>query len=253
MMPFMKRSILFLLTLTCFTGHVAFSQTGEATFKKMHERFTGKWQKTFTFLQTTEFYLNDSLRRSETWYEAANYPYYFRVDFGDLGKGNAVIYHKDSAYRFENGSLKATDGNVNPFNFILGGMYHVPLQEALATFKKQGYDLSKGHHTTNWDGRPAFVLGANAGDSLSKQLWVDAEHLYVVYSSEVNSTNNNRTTARWMDHVKVGNGWSETKVVIYINGALRLIEKYYDLQANPALDDKLYEPDQFGKWHWFKN
>lgn len=244
----MKKLIVF--ALIGFCTHTAFSQTGEETFKKMHQRYYGKWQKTFTFVQTTEFYRNDSLRRSETWYEAANYPYYFRVDFGDLHKGNAVIYHEDSAYRFENGKLKVTDDKVNPYNFILGGMYHVQLREALATFKKQGYDLSKGHRTTSWDGREAFVLGANAGDSLSKQLWVDAKELYVVYSSEI--VNKNRNTARWMDHVKLGTGWSETKVVIYVNGQLRLIEKYHSLEANPMLDDKLYQPDQFGKLHWFK-
>ena len=66
----------------------------------MHDRYAGKWYRTFSFSQTTEIYRNDSLKRSETWYENIKFPNNFRIDFGDPDSGNAVIFKNDSSYLF---------------------------------------------------------------------------------------------------------------------------------------------------------
>ena len=68
----------------------------------MHDRYAGKWYKTFSFNQTTEIYRNDSLKRSETWYENIKFPNDFRIDFGNPDSGNAVIFKNDSSYLFRN-------------------------------------------------------------------------------------------------------------------------------------------------------
>jgi len=121
----------------------AFSQSGEDLVRKMHAKYFGRWYRTITFVQTTEIYRNDSLIRTSTWYEAAHFPYQFRIDLGDPKDGNAVIYLEDSTYRFQNNNLRSVTAGTNPFTFLLGGMYAVPLDSALFKFKHQGYDLSK--------------------------------------------------------------------------------------------------------------
>lgn len=244
----------FLLTILClgslFFSQFAFSQSGEDLIKKMHGKYFGRWYHTFTFVQTTEIYRNDSLIRTATWYEAAHFPYKFRIDLGDPKDGNAVIYLEDSTYRFQDRNLKTVTAGTNPFTFLLGGMYAVSLDSALSKFKHQGYDLSKMYSTT-LDGRKVFVVGtANSTDSLSNQFWVDSEHYYIVRT--IDSDNGIRFDAKTSGHVQLNNGWSETRVVIYVNGKLRQIEKYADLKADVPLNDLLFDPKHFGEWHWVK-
>jgi len=255
-MTISKRSfrnfILINLCLAAFLLHnlSVFSQSGEDLVKKMHNKYFGRWYHTFTFMQTTEIYRNDSLIRTSTWYEAAHFPYRFRIDLGDPKDGNAVIYLEDSTYRFQNHKLRTVTAGTNPFTFLLGGMYAVPLDSALSKLKHQGYDLSR-MYSTNLDGRKVFVVGAaNAADSLSNQFWVDSEHYYIVRT--IDSDNGNLLDAKTSGHVQLNNGWSETKVFIYVNGKLRQIEKYYNLNADLPLDDRLFDPKHFGEWHWYK-
>lgn len=254
-MLFLKKYFKNFLLTTLWLGSLfftqcAFSQNGEDLIKKMHSKYFGRWYRTFTFVQTTEIYRNDSLIRTATWYEAAHFPYRFRIDLGDPKDGNAVIYLEDSTYRFQEHNLKTVTAGTNPFTFLLGGMYAVPLDSALSRFKHQGYDLSKMYSTT-LDGRKVFVVGAtSAADSLSNQFWVDSEHYYIVRT--IDSDNGTRFDAKTSGHVQLNNGWSETRVVIYVNGKLRQIEKYADLRADVSLDDRLFDPKHFGEWHWFK-
>ena len=245
----------FLLANCCLAsfllmGKPASSQRGEALLRKMHDKYFGRWYRTFTFVQTTDIYRNDSLIRTSTWYEAAHFPYQFRIDLGDPNDGNAVIYLEDSTYRFQNHNLVSVTAGTNPFTFLLGGMYAVPLDSALSKLKHQGYDLSKMYSTTV-DGNKVFVLGAaNAADSLSKQFWVDSQHYYIVRT--IGSYEGNLLDAKTSGHIQLNNGWSETRVVIYVNGKLRQVEKYADLKADVPLDDRLFDPKHFGEWHWSK-
>jgi hypothetical protein len=233
-----------------FQGKSLFSQNGEDLVRKMHDKYYGRWYRTFTFVQTTDIYRNDSLIRTSTWYEAAHFPYQFRIDLGDPKDGNAVIYLEDSTYRFQSHALKSATPGTNPFTFLLGGMYAVPLDSALSKFKDQGYDLSK-MYTATIDGRKVFVVGAsNTADSLSNQFWVDGEHYYIVRT--IDTDNGTLIDAKTSGHVQLKNGWSETQVVIYINGKLRQVEKYANLRADVPLDDRLFDPKHFGEWHWFK-
>ena len=65
------------LAFVFLIGKAAFSQSGEDLVRKMHAKYFGRWYRTFTFVQTTEIYRNDSLIKTSTWYEAA----IFRTSF----------------------------------------------------------------------------------------------------------------------------------------------------------------------------
>jgi hypothetical protein len=213
----------------------------------MYNAHKGKWYKTFTFVQQTETYRNDSLQRTATWYEASRFPHDLRIDFENPKNGNAVIYRKDSTYRFQQGKLARVTAGTNPFTFILGGMYLMPFDSVKAYLQHDGYDLSKGY-TTNWQGRKAYVVGAMAGDTTSKQMWIDAENLYLVRTIEI--SRGAHMDARMSGQMKVGGGWSETRVEFYFDGKLRQLEKYSDLKADMPLDERVFDPASFGKIHW---
>jgi hypothetical protein len=227
------------------------AQQGVQYLEKMHSKNYGKWYNTMTFIQTTEFYRNDSMIRKSTWYEALKLPYDLRIDFDDLSKGNYVLYKKDSTYRFQNNVLRNVSADINPFIFFIGGMYFMPFDAMLQQLEGKGYDVKKGYKTT-WDGRPAYVIGrANEGDS-SNAIWMDTDNLWFVRLVEKNGRGQ-VIDAHMKEHKKLSKGTTETKVDIFLNGKLIQVETYHDVKIDVPLDDKLFDPLQSSSVkHWFK-
>ncbi len=220
------------------------SQTGEETLRRMHNTFYGKWYQTFSFVQQTELYRNDSLQKTATWHEYAKFPYELRIDMEEPTGINTTIYKKDSTYRFQNGQLLRSTPGTNPFIFLIGGLYMVPYDSAKAYLQFSGFDLSKGYTTTR-NGRKTFVAGALQGDTTSKQIWVDAEHLYLVRFIE--KSRGTLMDVHMSQQVKLGGGWTETWVEFYFDGKLRQLEKYSNMKANPVMDEKIFDPHSFVK------
>lgn len=241
-----KNPAVIILLIACFSSYLH-AQTGEETLRRMHNRYAGKWYKTLTFVQQTDVYRNDTLQRSSTWYEAERFPHDLRIDNEHPKNGNATIYRKDSTYRFANGKLARVTAGTNPFIFFIGGLYSMPFEPATKFLQAEGFDLSKGY-TTIWNGRKALVIGATEGDTTTKQVWVDAEHLYVVRYIE--KTRANTMDVHMNKQVPMGGGWTETWVEFYFDGKLRQTEKYSDMNANRPLDDRLFDPSSFGQTHW---
>jgi outer membrane lipoprotein-sorting protein len=212
---------------------------GEAIFKKMYKTYHGKWFKTFTFNQTTEIYRNDSLVRTQTWYEYVHYPDRFRIDFGVRDSGNAVIFKGDSAYRIRKGNLVSVTKDANDLTFLLGGMYFYPYDKLIEKVKGLGYDLTKVHEDV-LKGTPVYVIGAAKGDEKSSQLWIDKKRLillrFITYGK------NGKEEGFFENHIKLNGGWSETKCTFYFGGKLAQIEKYHDCKANVPIDEKTFEP-----------
>jgi hypothetical protein len=238
-------SVIILIT-ACFSSYLQ-AQTGEETLLRMHNTYAGKWYKTLTFVQQTDVYNNDTLQRRSTWYEAAQFPHDLRIDTEDPKNGNATIYRKDSTYRFSNGKLARATAGTNPFIFFIGGLYSMPFATATKFLQTEGFDLSKGY-TGTWKGRKTLVIGATTGDTTTKQVWVDAEHLYVV--RYIDKSRGSLMDVRMANQVPLGGGWSETWVEFYFDGKLRQTEKYSDLKPNRPLDTQLFDPARFGQTHW---
>lgn len=215
----------------------------------MHSRYAGKWMKTFTFMQTTEVYRNDSLKRKDTWYEAAEYPDKFRIDFALPDSGNAVIFKGDSSYRFRRGKLLRAEKGANDLTFLLGGMYFYSYEIACSKMNELGYDLQKSF-TTLWKGEPVYVIGASADNEKVNQIWVDKEKLVIVRLLKYDDRR--KEEGIFEKHLKLGDSYTETKVTFYFDDKLAQIEYYFNCTANPLLDDRLFEPTKFGEWHWYK-
>ncbi|TND09761.1 MAG: Uncharacterized protein FD123_885 [Bacteroidetes bacterium] len=236
---------LFFLTTLFSAGN----DSSAIVLKKMHDTYAGKWYHTLTFTQTTEIYMNDSLEQTQTWYEAIRFPDSFRIDFGSPDSGNAVIWRHDSLFQFKKGKRLAARPNRNELLFQLGGMYFVPFDSVVPEFRRQGYDLSRFHSDT-WQGRPVYVIGAWAGDDTTRQLWIDREHLTAVRRLQKNE--GNREEDIFDGHQQVEGGWVETKIVFKSSDGYKQLEYYHDVKVNVELDERLFDPKSFGKWHWFK-
>ena len=217
--------------------------TGRDVIKKMHDRYAGKWYRSFTFNQTTEFYSNDSLKGSQTWYEAIRFPDRFRMDFGEADSGNAAIFRGDSSYRFKNGKLRsATINNNEGLIFLLGGLFFYPLDQTIGMLGALHYDLDKFHEDT-WKGKPVFVVGAGKGEEGGNQLWIDQKDLYLVRMIKFDGQR--KEEAVFDDYKPFDGGWSETKCTFYINNKLIQVETYHDCHSNVTLEDRIFDPSAF--------
>jgi outer membrane lipoprotein-sorting protein len=212
--------------------------------KKMHDRYAGKWYKTFSFNQTTEIYRNDSLKRSETWYENIKFPNDFRIDFGHPDSGNAVIFKNDSSYSFIKSQKAGVRPNDDDLLFLLGGMYFYPFDEVPVKMKSFGYDLDKFHEDI-WKGMAVCVIGALKNQDSVNQIWIEKENFSPVRLLRYEK--NTKEEALFENHVKLDGGFTETLVYFYINNKLIQVEKYHDLRANVEIDPAIFDPENFVK------
>jgi hypothetical protein len=217
--------------------------SGRDIVKKMHDRYAGKWYHSFTFNQTTEQYRNDTLKKTQTWYEFIRFPDRFRMDFGDADSGNAAIFRGDSCYRFKNYKPVSTTINNNEgLIFLLGGMFFYPLDQTYTILDSLHYDLTRAREDT-WKDRPVFVIGADGGN----QLWIDKDKLYLTRMIKVDGEQ--KMDARFEGYQPFGGGWSETKCSFYLNDKLIQVETYHDCKANATLDDRIFDPGTLVRSH----
>ncbi len=216
--------------------------SGEKILSIMYKRYNGNWYKNFTFTQTTENFKNDSLIKTSTWYEAIVFPDDFRISFGEIKEGNAMIQKKDSVFNFRKGKLFRRGTKGEDLTFLLGGMYFIPFDSVKARIKKEGYDISKVHESV-WQGKKAYVLGTESDDEKANQLWIDKEKLIVVRFIKYDEKN--KEEAIFGEHKQFGKAWSETSCDFLVNDKLIQREKYYDCKANTDVDMRLFDPYNF--------
>src|SRR5262245_40629014 len=159
-------------------------RNGEDLIRQMRERYDRKWYRTLTFVQKTTL-PNGTV---ETWYEALTAPGLLRIDVAPLDSMNTMIFRNDSIFDFRGGNLLRSKEMIHPL-MVLG--FDVYMQDPALTVRKLKalqFDLSKLHETT-WQGRATYVVGAEAGDSISPQFWIDKERLYFVRSLEPSQKN----------------------------------------------------------------
>ncbi|HVS93525.1 MAG TPA: hypothetical protein VHE59_15905 [Mucilaginibacter sp.] len=234
-------SVLALLVLP-FLPHEGLNST--TLLQKMYARYRGKWHSNLSFSQTTERYKNDSLVKSQTWYEHILYPDKLRIDFDSLKSGSGVLFRGDSTYVISKHKLVRSVKGENELIFFLGGMYFVPFEQVLTHFKELHYDLSKFHEDT-WKGKAVYVIGADKADEKVNQLWIDKEKLVAVRF--IKYDDNTKEEGTMENQIPLKGGWSETYCKFYINEKLLQVEKYHDLVAGGPIDKSMFEPSLIGK------
>ncbi|WP_426671101.1 hypothetical protein ACPPVU_07675 [Mucilaginibacter sp. McL0603] len=212
--------------------------------QKMYDRYHNKWHSSLSFNQTTERYKNDSLVKSDAWYERIAYPDMLRIDIGNPNSGNGIIFRKDSTYVFNNNKITRSIKNENELIFFLGGLYFVPFDDVLAHFKALHYDLSKFHAST-WKGHPVYVIGADKDEEKVNQLWVDQDKLIPVRF--IKYDDKSKEEGLFEQHIPLKNAWSETKCTFYVNDKLLQVEKYHDIVPGGPIDKSIFDPGMIGK------
>jgi hypothetical protein len=176
-----------------------------------------------------------------------------RIDT-DTANQSGVIYARDSVYRFVNGKLTTASADRNELLILGFDVYTQPAQNTVEILKARGVDMARLSRST-WEGRPVYVVGAVAGDSLSKQFWIDAERLLFVRLLETVATPSGprRNDYRFLRYVPHGNAWVAEEVVGLRDGKPSLHEVYANVRVDEPLDDALFDPAQYATFKpWYR-
>jgi outer membrane lipoprotein-sorting protein len=225
---------------------------GKGLLRAMHDRYRHDWYETLTFEQTSTTHSPDGTSKSEIWHEAALLPGNLRIDIGDPSQGNGVLVADGTLTRFRAGKVTTSSPFVHMLLVLGFDVYRQSVKRTIEQIAGQGYDLSKFREDT-WEGAPVYVVGADAGDSTTKQFWIEQDRLLFVRLIEPDQHDKSKTDdIRFTDYRKVSPGWVAARVDLYVDGKNTFTERYADIRVNPKLDPAIFDPTQFAKRHWEK-
>jgi hypothetical protein len=221
---------------------------GVELLARMRQRYLGKWYRTLTFVQKTT--LPDG--RTETWYEAAELPGKLRIDIAPLEGKNTLLFRNDSLYEFKRGELAESKPLIHPLMVLGFDVYAQPVDTTAAQLRTLGFDLDRLHESA-WQGRPAYVVGASAGDSTTRQFWIDQERLYFVRMIEPGKQDPSvRVETQFNKYIPMGEGWLETEVRFLVNGETKMLEEYTKPRAGVPLDPAIFDPTTWVPPGWVR-
>lgn len=225
---------------------------GVELVRAMRDRYPA-WYRTLSFVQTTTIYRPGGGTLVQTWPEAGRFPGRLRIETDTMGQGG-VIYRGDSVYQFAGGRLVRADTGKNDLLILGFDVYAQPVETTVAILRRRGFDLSRLSRG-QWEGRPAWVVGAAVGDSTTKQFWVDQERLVFVRLIDPRRTpaGMRLDDIRFEKFVRRGGGWVAEEVMFYRDGKPSLHEAYAKVQVDVPLPDALFDPAAWtslaGKWY----
>jgi hypothetical protein len=249
----MMRPVLFVLCLILLVVPAAQSatlKTPEELVQAMQKKYGKSWYKTATFVQKTVNYEADGSKKISTWYEAMSVPGSLRIDFAPTRDGNGILFTNNTIYSFKDGKVANTRPFVHPLLVLGFDIYRLPLADVISALRGLKFDLSILREDT-WQGRPAYVVGAKAGDHHSPQFWIDKKNLYFVRLLRPSGKDGAETQeTQFNKYERLGGGWMSPEVIFMVNGKIVTTEEYSEMRADVSLDTRLFDPQYWTTVHW---
>ena len=217
--------------------------------RAMHDRYAGRWYRNLTFVQTSQYYDSTGApTHREIWYEAGQVPGVLRIDIGERSAGNGQIFRNDSAYVFQRGKLIRSVRSRNPLMLLGFDVYAVDPARTVQVLHEEGFDTAKFHRATA-NGTEYYVVGAEPGDTTSKQFWIEADRLLfwrLFQPPPASAPGRPVSEIRFQKYVPHGGGFVAEEVDFLRNGKRYFFESYADVRVNVALDPAIFTPEQWG-------
>jgi hypothetical protein len=212
----------------------------------MHDAYADRWYRSLAFKQNVIRTPPEGAPPPiEVWTEYMEVPGLLRIDLADGYDGDGVIFRGDSVYSFRGGELAATREDRNPLLVLGFDVYAQAPERTMEVLGGLGFDLSVLREDT-WQGRPSYVVGAAAGDTISAQFWIDAERLVFTRLIRPSADGASTSEIRFDDYEPLGDGWI-SPTVVFLNGGREVMrEEYFDIEADPDLPSGLFDPEEWG-------
>lgn len=210
---------------------------------EMRKRYDGKWYKTLTFLQNNTRYTTDGREEKSQWMEYLSVPGKLRIEFLPRSAGDGLIFSNGRVHTFSGGTRIDTKRQIHPLILLTGDVYVLPPSVTLRRLDSLGVNRSR-FRTDRWEGRRVYVSGAAPGDTLSNQLWVDADRLLLVRWIETQGTGARRTASdtRLGGYKNIDGHAVPTEITVYRAGKPVFREVYADVRVNVPFSPALFQP-----------
>jgi outer membrane lipoprotein-sorting protein len=246
------KTALLLLFVTPVVVHAQEIHNGSDLLRAMHERYRSSWYQTVTFTQKSTTYKPDGTSSAETWYEAASVPGKLRIDIGPAANGNGYVYFDGNVSIIKDNKVMSSRKSVNMLLVLGFDVYRQDPETTIKVVQGEGYDVSKLREDT-WEGKAAYVVGADKGDLKSRQFWVEKETLLFVREIEpARDDPNTSDDIRFTHYRPLAGAWIAAGVEVYADGKKVFTEDYTDIQPNVKLDPAVFDPEKFKETHWEK-
>jgi hypothetical protein len=207
--------------------------TSAGLLKAMHDRYDGKFVKTMSFLQNNTRYTTTGAEQKSQWYEHIEVPGKLRIAFLPATTKSGLVQVDDKVASFDNGIRVDFRPSVNPLLLLTADVYVAPIASIMRGLDSLHVD-TEVMHDDQWDGKPAYVVGAKAGDTTSNQMWVDRDHLRLVRFIQ-RSRQGDRTIVsdiRVRDYKEIQGFEIPTEFLVIRNGRPFWREQYADVKIN---------------------
>jgi hypothetical protein len=163
-------------------------------------------------------------------------------------RGDGSLYRGDSSYGIRAGKVSAVRADRNELLVLGFDVYTQPPAATIKILRDRGFDLTKAHERT-WQGKAVTVIGALAGDTTSRQFWVEKERLLFVRL--ITPSPQGTSDIRFNQYIPMQTGWMAVDVVQLVAGKPRLHEEYSEVRVNVPLDPALFDPRSWNTArHW---
>ena len=216
---------------------------GPSLVSAMRQKYNGQWYKTLSFTQNNSLYsARGGAPTQSQWREHISVPGKLRIDYLPLTQKSGVLFDGSRVHTFDNGRAIDAQPGVNPLLLITADLYALPVERSTQLLDSIGFDLSKLRRDT-WEGKPAFVVGAGAGDSTSSQFWIDADRLVAlrVVQKERRGTRDIVTDVRFGKFTDFSGVPIATEVTQYRDGRLVFREQYVDVRVNDPIPEAMFD------------
>jgi len=248
----MRRLILIIALLSVNIVQAQTIHNGEDVLRVMHDRYASSWYQNVTFVQKSTTYKPDGTSSAETWYEAASLPGKLRIDIGPASDGKGYVMVDGNVTIVKDNKVVAKQPLVNILLVLGFDVYKQSPETTIKVVKGEGYDLSKVHEDT-WEGKPAYVVGADKDDLKSKQFWIAKDtQLFVRVIEPSQGDASKLNDIRFIHYQPLAGAWIAAGVEVYSEGKKVFSEDYSDIQANVKLDAGTFDPEKFAATHWEK-
>lgn len=228
---------------------IAQPRTGLDVLRAMHDKYAGAWYPTVTFVQNVVY--TDGRPAQDMW-EALKIPGKLRIDIGPIdAPPRTVVYRDEVRYVFDKGKLASSTHAPNLLLVLGFDVYGQPPAKTAAIVQGEGFDLSTVREET-WEGTPAWVVGAGAGDAASNQFWIEKDRLLFLRLLQ-KTKSGDLSDIRFTKYEPLGGGWIGTVVVFHTNGKETFREIYRDWRIDPAVTDALFSTDTWTPPAWAKH
>ncbi len=153
--------------------------SGSELVRLMHDRYAGKWYRSLVFLQDNTRYTPTGGEERSQWLEHQIVPGQLRIDYLPLEGKSGLLFSNNRVTAVQNGKVADSRPQIHPLLLLSADLYAQPVELTIRQLDSLGFKLGVVHETT-WDGRRTFVVGAERGDTVSNQFWVEADRLLMV-------------------------------------------------------------------------